>query len=417
MKILHVSPLYHPSIGGNQYHNQLISEKLAQLGEEVYVFTSRAIHLRHFRVPDASLKDLPQEEVINGVHVQRFKINDRFMDFVLQRGIKVRGAYRLFRVLTGHTFALWEHGPVTWGMFDAIRRLKPDVVLAANHYFFTTYLCYLAKRFLKIPLILMPITHSADPWTHHPCLKIMYDASDLLIACTEFEKRHLVNLGQGEDKIAVLPLGINPDIFQGAKEEKIKQKYHFKEGPIIAYFGRKIPHKGIETLIDCMGLVWRECPNAQLLLAGQVEDYFAFRMQKCIDQYSDSDKQRILNINNFSEEEKGSFYAAVDVVAMPSNTDCFGIVYLEAWASGKPVIACKNTPQETIIRDGIDGLLVEYRNKKELADAIVKLLKDENLNKQMGQNGKQILQTKYHVNIYGVNLQEAYRKLLKRLKQ
>ena len=102
---------------------------------------------------------------------------------------------------------------------------------------------------------------------------------------------------------------------------------------------------------------------------------------------------------------------------MPSNTDCFGIVYLEAWASGKPVIACKNTPQETIIRHEIDGLLVEYQNKKELAEAIIKLLKDENLKQQMGQNGKQILRTKYHWDVYGTNLQETYRKLLKRPKR
>jgi len=417
MKILHVSHLYYPSVGGNQYHNQLMSEKLAQLGEEVHVFTSSALHLQHFQLPDSSLQTIPQEEIVNGVHVHRFKINYRFMDFALQRKIKIRGTYRLFKAVTGDAFGFWQHGPVVVGMLQAIHRLKPDVVVAMNHYSFTTYLCYLAKKFFKFPLILMPITHLADPWTQHQFLKIIYEAADLLIACTEFEKRHLVNLGQRENKIVALPLGIDPDIFQDVDAEPIKRKYSFKNGPIIAYFGRKVPHKGIETLIDCMGLVWQECPDAQLLLAGQVDDYFTSSMHRCFDQYSDIEKQRIMNINNFLEGEKGDFYKAVDIVAMPSNTDCFGIVYLEAWASGKPVIACKNTPQETIIRHEIDGLLVEYQNKKELAEAIIKLLKDENLKQQMGQNGKQILRTKYHWDVYGTNLQETYRKLLKRPKR
>jgi glycosyltransferase involved in cell wall biosynthesis len=417
MKILHVSPLYYPSIGGNQYHVQLMAEKLAQLGNEVHVFTSRALHPRHFRTPDTNINDLPLEEVINGVHVRRFRINYRFMDLVLQRNIRIRGAYRLFRALTGNTFELWEHGPVVLGMLNAIRRLKPEVILAANNYSFTTYLCYLAKKFFKIPLVLMPITHPADPWTNHPSLKIMYDAADLLVACTDFEKKHLLRLGQSENKIAVLPLGVDPDIFPGAAGEKARRKYHFKDGPIVAYFGRKVLHKGIETLIDCMGLVWRECPGARLLLAGQADDHFAARMQKGIDQYSTTEKQRIIDISDFAEEDKGDLYEAVDIVAMPSNVDCFGIVYLEAWANGKPVIACKNTPQETIVRDGVDGLLVEYQNKEQLADAILKLFKDEELKKRMGRAGREILRSKYHVDVYGANLQEAYRKLLERLKR
>ena len=394
-----------------------MSEKLSQLGNEVHVFTSRAVHPKYFRIPDPGINGLPLEEMINSVHVHRFRVNYRFMDLVLQRGIKVRGVYRSFRALTGTTFELWEHGPVVLGMLAAILRLKPEVILATNNYSFTTYLCYLAKKFFKVPLVLMPITHPADPWTNHPCLKKMYDAADLLIACTAFEKKYLLNAGQGENRIEVLPLGIDPDIFCGSDGEKARRKYNFKGGPVVAYFGRKVPHKGIETLIDCMGLVWRECPEAQLLLAGQVDDHFVLRMREHIDQYSAAEKQRIIDVDNFDEEEKGGLYEAADVVAMPSDVDCFGIIYLEAWAVGKPVIACKDTPQETIIRDGIDGLLVEYQNKEQLAGAILKLFKDAGLRKQMGREGRRALETKYHVDVYGANLQEAYRKLLERLKR
>lgn len=394
-----------------------MSEKLAQLGNEVHVFTARALHPRYFRNFDPGINDLPLEETINGVHVRRFRINYRFLDLVWQKNVKVRGTYRLFRALTGNTFELWEHGPVVLGMLNSIRRLKPDAILATNNYSFTTYLCYLAKRFFKIPLALMPITHPADPWTNHPCLKIMYDAANLLIACTDFEKKLLLKLGQSENKIAVLPLGIDPDIFPGAAGEKARRKYHFQDGPVVAYFGRKVLHKGIETLIDCMGLVWRECPDARLLLAGQADDHFSSILQKHIDQYSATEKQRIIDISDFAEEDKGDLYEAVDIVAMPSNVDCFGIVYLEAWAGGKPVIACKDTPQETIIRDGVDGLLVEYQNKEQLAQAILKLFKDEDLRTRMGREGREILRSKYHVDVYGMNLQEAHRKLLERLKR
>ena len=417
MKILHVSPLYYPSVGGNQYHVQLLSEKLARLGNEVHVFTSRAVHPRYFRIPVAGTNDLPLEEVVNGVLVHRFGIHYGFLDLAWQRGIKVRGAHRLFRAVTGNTFELWEHGPVVRGMLGAIRRLKPEVMMAANNYSFTTYLCYLAKKFFKVPMVLMPITHPADPWTNHPCLKKMYDAADLLIACTDFEKKYFLKAGHSEKRIAVLPLGIDPNVLVGGVGENDRRIYRFHEGSVVAYFGRKVPHKGIETLIDCMKLVWRERPDARLLLAGQPDDQFSAILNKHIDQYSPAEKHRVLNIDNFAEEEKKDLYDAADIVAMPSNVDCFGIVYLEAWAVGKPVIACKDTPQETIIRDGVDGLLVEYRNKEQLARAIMKLLKDDDLRKRMGRAGREVLQAKYHVDVYGTNLQEAYRRLLERIKR
>ncbi len=73
VKILHVSHLYYPSVGGNQYHNQLMSEKLAEMGEEVHVFTSLATDMQHFSSFDPSLQNLPEQETKNGVHVRRFK--------------------------------------------------------------------------------------------------------------------------------------------------------------------------------------------------------------------------------------------------------------------------------------------------------------------------------------------------------
>jgi glycosyltransferase involved in cell wall biosynthesis len=416
MKILHVSHLYSPSIGGNQYHNQMMSEKLAQLGHEVHVFTSHALHINHFKVPDASLDALPEREMINGVHVHRFKIDYQFMDLAMQRSsLKVRGVYRLFKMATGEAFSLWEHGPVIWSMLKAIGRLRPDVIVATNCYSFTTFLCCLAKRYSrKIPLIIMPITHISDPWSRHPYVAKMYEQADLLIACTDFEKRHLSAQGCDPEKIVALPLGIEPDIFKGASGDAVRKKYALGPGPVTAYFGRKVAKKGIEPLIDAMGLVWQEFPDAQLVLAGQPDEVFSAVIQKHVGQYPAAQQARIISIDNFKEEDKGYFYQAVDVVAMPSNTDSFGIVYLEAWASGRPVVACSGTPQETIVEDGVDGLLVEYNNSRQLAQALIKLFKDEELRRRMGQKGKDNVRTKYHLDTYGKNLQALYARVVKK---
>src|SRR5205085_1326066 len=146
----------------------------------------------------------------------RFKVNYGLTSFIFQRGVNVRGTYRLFKALARETFGYWEHGPVTLSMLEGIRRMKPEVVLATNNFFFTTYLCYLAKRFFHFPFVYMPITHIAEPWSYHPFSRKVATAADLVVACTDFEKKHLIMQGTDEKKIKVLPLGIDPQGFASA---------------------------------------------------------------------------------------------------------------------------------------------------------------------------------------------------------
>src|SRR6185295_9597698 len=94
MKILHVCPLYYPSLGGNQVHVQTISEKLAALGEEVHVFTAKVMERYQFEAPDPAAAPLKSYEVINGVHVHRFPINYFLFSLLGKKLIKIRGGYR-----------------------------------------------------------------------------------------------------------------------------------------------------------------------------------------------------------------------------------------------------------------------------------------------------------------------------------
>ncbi len=90
MKILHVSHQYFPSIGGNQYHNQLMSEKLAELNEEAHVFTSHTLHMEEFSSPNPTLRNLPLKEIINGVRVRRFRINYKLLSLAHQKKTPVQ---------------------------------------------------------------------------------------------------------------------------------------------------------------------------------------------------------------------------------------------------------------------------------------------------------------------------------------
>ncbi len=87
--------------------------------------------------------------------------------------------------------------------------------------------------------------------------------------------------------------------------------------------------------------------------------------------------------------------AATDLFAMPSRIDSFGIVYLEAWAYGVPVIGCRAGGVPDVIDDGQDGVLVDYGDEAGLATAIEGLLADPERRRAMGRQGRAKVEAHY----------------------
>ncbi|MGB3904266.1 MAG: glycosyltransferase family 4 protein, partial [Anaerolineae bacterium] len=102
-----------------------------------------------------------------------------------------------------------------------------------------------------------------------------------------------------------------------------------------------------------------------------------------------------LHLTQVSEEEKWDAVDAADVVALPSRTESYGIVFLEAWARGKPVIGARAGAIEEVIEDGRDGMLVEFGNVCALADALRTVLDNPMLALGMGQRGREKVLSEY----------------------
>jgi glycosyltransferase involved in cell wall biosynthesis len=89
-----------------------------------------------------------------------------------------------------------------------------------------------------------------------------------------------------------------------------------------------------------------------------------------------------------SEEEKRDLLAAGDVFCLPSCTDSFGIVYLEAWANGVPVVGAQAGGVPAVIADGQDGYLVDFGDVAALTQALTRLLDLPVLRQEMGRRGQ-----------------------------
>lgn len=101
----------------------------------------------------------------------------------------------------------------------------------------------------------------------------------------------------------------------------------------------------------------------------------------------------IFFLGKITDEEKWAWLNLCDIFTMPSRQigddfEGFGIVYLEASLCGKPIVAGRSGGVEDAVLDGETGLLVNPEDTKEIADAIIKLAKDEGLRKSLGEAGK-----------------------------
>ena len=114
------------------------------------------------------------------------------------------------------------------------------------------------------------------------------------------------------------------------------------------------------------------------------------------------------NLTGYFDKKKITAFREMDLYIMPSRTDAFGIAFLEAWASGKPVIGANIGATPEVIRNNIDGLLVQFDNSKEIADAVVKLLKKKKLRKYMGLNGLEKVKKNYTWDIIAEKTNKLY---------
>src|SRR6185312_68251 len=100
------------------------------------------------------------------------------------------------------------------------------------------------------------------------------------------------------------------------------------------------------------------------------------------------DPSSIIRLGIISDEGKRDFFAAIDAFALPSRTDSFGLVLLEAWANGKPNLVYRAGGPAELVRDGIDGLHARSGDIEELAKQVQRLVVDAPLRSRLGECGR-----------------------------
>ena len=406
MHLVALTHLFYPAQGGTEISLRQLAEGLVKKGHRVTVVTSNQVSLEAFKYPRIDLS-LKAEEVRAGIRILRLPLtpNQRFI-------LAKTGALALRSRLPGGD-RLWfmTQVPHLPQMIKTTRELKPDIIYAVPFPTASIYYASVAAKKIGCPWVIQPHLHVKD--VNNSLIKILrwiFPKASALLTNTRAEKEYLEKQGIQEEKIHVVGQGIDLALLDGGDGRRFRSAHGLTHEPLLLFLGRKVENKGIDTLLETMPLVWKEEPSAVLVLAGQSSPYFL----TLLNNHPLSKDPRIISIDNFPEEEKADLLMACDLLILPSLAESFGVVFLEAWAKGKPVIGARIPAVEDMIIDGEDGFLVPYGDPVSLAAAAQQLIKDPDLRRNMGENGKLKVVHRFEISRVTDHMEALFLSLVKR---
>lgn len=243
------------------------------------------------------------------------------------------------------------------------------------------------------------------------------ETADRIVATSPQEQEHMQSLVSSEGAIDVIPCGTDIKRFGAIERRSARQQLGIDpDAKMVLYVGRFDRRKGIETLVRAVGQSkLRGEANLKLIIGGgsrpgKSDGIERDRIEGIVEK---------LGMTEFTEfpgrlgdDELPTYYAAADVCVVPSHYEPFGLVAIEAMASGTPVIASDVGGLQYTVVPEETGLLVPPKDAPEFATAIDRILENSEWQEQLGQGARNRVETKFSWFGVATQLSDLYRKLL-----
>ena len=354
MKIAHVSMFYLPTFGGvEQVIYELAKRQVAQ-GHEVHVFCCDS---------DKNQRIERKEEIIDGVHVHRLpywvrlSLNTFIWPSLLWR---FKGKFDIVHShVSGHDYVLFA------GLLSKIKGFK---------HIHTTHCPWTDASFR--PKIIRPFLFLNDLIMN----KISFSFIDRVIPITPWELDILKKFTD-ENKIRVIPNGMDNILFKKIKNNNFRKKYKITEKNLVLFFGRLNPTKGPEKLAQTAINITKKRKDIAFVWVGPDEGK-AEEVKKLIKSY-----KNMFYLGAIRGKDKiAEMYQSADIYVMPSYREGLPLTLFEAMASSLPIVASPVNGIPYEMKEPENGFFVNYGDIEEMETKIIKLIDDKKLAKKIAQN-------------------------------
>lgn len=420
MRILFVTPSYPPMLGGAERYAHALASGLGRRGHRVTVLTSGALSDRDFCEGCASSPG-PAQECDGLVRVIRSGVAG--MPGGRTALMAWRKAMTLVSAMPGDRSLLLMRMARRVPRMPALdstlcEMVDHDLVHGFNLSWENPLIA--GWRFARrrgLPFVVTPFMHFGiglnDRVVRNNAMdhqrRVLADA-DAVFAMTSVERDCLTAFGVSPQRLFVAGGGVDPLPHAAQREEAVQDvlRRHGLSGPLVIFVGRVSRDKGAIQAAQAVRLLHDRGIAVTLVLVGQIASEFRRHHRRL----NDAEKQIIRPVGSVDEAAKHALLSGSAMLILPSIVDSFGIVLLEAWAHGKPVIGARAGGIPALIEDGQDGLLVKHGDVEELADAIALLLRDRDLAQSMGDRGRRKLPSQYSWDSVCGRVLEVYERVL-----
>ena len=383
--------------GGQNVYVRQVGEALARQGWQVDMFTRQssanqptivehAPNCRTIRLVAGPEDFVPRDEIFEFLP----EFVQKFLDFQQESGIEYSVVH------TNYWLSSWV------GM-----ELKKRQKIQQVH----TYHSLGAVKYKSISTI--PLIASTRLATEKACL----ETAERIVATSPQEREHMRSLVSTRGKIDIIPCGTDIHRFGSISQLEARQKLGIDpDSKVVFYVGRFDPRKGIETLVRAVGRSkLRGQADLKLVIGGgsrpgQSDGMERDRIEGIVNELGLSEMTTFPG--RLGDDTLPTYYAAADVCVVPSHYEPFGLVAIEAMASGTPVIASDVGGLQFTVVPEETGLLAPAQDDAAFAEAIDRVLSDAAWRNQLGVAARKRVETYFSWEGVASQLSELYQKLM-----
>ena len=354
---LFVIASFKPAIGGFQEHAHQVTKHLNELGEQATILTpSRPGYAEVDKAFDESC----------GYPVMRFDT----------------------QVGSGEWLTPYFYRRGLVEIVGAARRAKVDYITVSTTGTTLDVSALLASKLTRKPLI--TVTHEPHQSTvrWRRAFDLVLRKASRNVCVSSYTASWVAARGVDPRKICVIPNGVDLreiDSWRARRGSSRRVDAAFPgPGPVVLTVARLVLSKGIQRVIGAMPRIVSEAPGARYLIVGDGPDREHLMRLAAASPVADA----ITFLGALSNDDKFDCFSRSNVFAMPSEREGFGIAFLEANAFGKPVVGGPVGGVPDAVVHGETGLLVNPRSDSEVAEAIIRLLKNPDEARRLGDNGR-----------------------------